>query len=130
MSENEMYRRPLAAYRRTWPQRLADAAPYFGVLVLVVANEEWLSSWWLIIPAGVVGIFLVALGVERSAHYRGQRDRYRRSLVALVTKVEIDQTRDYFAHLVPADVLAEAFPTPSPSPAPEGHSNHREAGDV
>jgi hypothetical protein len=41
---------------------------------------------------------------------QADRERLYASLVALVRRCAEDQTRDYFAHLVPADVLAEVYP--------------------
>lgn len=121
----------MSADLRTLPQRLADAAPYLGVFVAGQGIAWWGTEFGPTIVVAVVAFGLATVGVERSAHYRGQRDRYRRSLVALVTKVEMDQVPAYFAHLVPADVLAEAFPKPTPVPprsVSEGcGSNHREA---
>lgn len=120
----------MSAYRRTWPQRLADIAPYFGLIVIALVDPT--SSSPASVLAAIVAVTLIVIGVERASHYRGQRDRYRRSLVALVRKVEMDQVPAYFSHLVPADVLAEAFPKPTPAPrsVSEGCSdNRREVGD-
>lgn len=103
------------AYSRTWPQRLADAAPYFGVLLVTgaAAMDSNRSGWgWAVIA--VAAVILAALGVERTAHYRGQRDKNRRLLVKVIRQCGVrhcsQERADYWEGLVPPDVLAEALP--------------------
>lgn len=98
-------------YPRTWPERLADIAPFFGLLA-AINGYHWLpehDSLWVLSIALLVSVVLTATGVERGARYQRQRDTYRRSLVALLAKVGEDQAPAYYADLVPADVLTEAF---------------------
>ncbi|GAA3417686.1 hypothetical protein [Streptosporangium vulgare] len=97
-------------YPRTWPQRLADGAPFLGGAVLAVGEASRTDTLWISLLITGVGFGLIGFGLERIARYRRQRDTYRRALVALTQRCGEDQTRPYFVPYVPADVLAEVFP--------------------
>lgn len=119
----------MSADSRTWSQKLADGAPYVGLLI-AVSGPAWIygitpTPPWMVMFA--VSATLTAIGVERTAHYRGQRDRHRRALVALVRRCDMDQQRSYFEDLVPADVLDEALPSVTAS---IGGQIYREDQDV
>ncbi|MEV8639331.1 hypothetical protein AB0395_47530 [Streptosporangium sp. NPDC051023] len=112
-------------YTRTWPQRLADAAPYFGALLVTgAAAADSDRSEWLWAVIAVVALFLAALGVERTAHYRGQRDKMRCTLVQVVQECSdrhgAGERADYWEGRIPDGVLAEAFPLASGDSAGEG----------
>ncbi len=98
-------------YRRTRPQLLADLAPCVGMAALIAAQFLGVDTW-LQAFACLVGVFLVALGMERTTIYRHQRDAMRRCLVGVLRWCDKDHAAraDAFEDLVPDDVLAEAFP--------------------
>ncbi|WP_433364261.1 hypothetical protein [Streptosporangium sp. CA-115845] len=99
----------VSPYARTWPQRLADGAPFLGGAVLAVGEASWADPLWISLLITGVGFGLIGFGLEHCARYRRQRNTYRRLLVGAIRDCAQHEGRDdRFEHL-PGDVVAEAF---------------------